>query len=244
MTAEKTKKSAHGALIAGLGLTAALMMAPLVSHAETTASLATAQATDSAPVAPVVGGNEKGPSATIDAFHETLIGVMKSAATTDEAHRREVLKPAIEGTFDLPYMAEKTTGRFWTDMSDDDKATLVGIFTRLTIANFADRFDGFSGQSFVTEAEQSLGADKLLVRSALVKADGEKVAINYMMHETDRGWSVIDIYLAGKVSELATRRSDFYATLRDKGVSGLIDVLTEKVAQLEAGPSSPPTKTQ
>lgn len=232
MTTEKTTNIKLGALAAAALMSLAMTAAPAPLRAQ-----------DAEPAAPAVADEPalqpapqftEGAKSTIDAFHEDLIAIMKTAKTTDEATRRDQLKPAVEKTFDLRYMTEKTTGRFWTGMTEQDRATLIDIFSRLTIANYADRFSGYSGQKFVTESEQALGQGKLLIKTALVKPDGEKVAINYLMHETGDGWSVIDIYLAGKVSELATRRSDFYATLRDKGVDGLINVLTEKVAQIEA----------
>jgi len=237
MTSEKTKNIKFALIGASITLALGLSVAPVMAQDAEPAPQAHAQEQqEQEQTAPSFTTEAK---AKIDAFHLDLIGIMKTAVTSDEATRRDQLKPAVERTFDLRYMTEKTTGRFWTGMSEEDRTKLVDIFSRLTIANYADRFSGYSGQKFVTESEQTLGQDKLLVRTALVKPDGDKVAINYLMHETDQGWSVIDIYLAGKVSELATRRSDFYATLRDKGVDGLIIVLTEKVAQLEA-----PSKTR
>jgi phospholipid transport system substrate-binding protein len=61
---------------------------------------------------------------------------------------------------------------------------------------------------------------------------GEAVPFIYRMHQTDGSWKVVDVFLNGYVSELATRRSDFSATLARGGPSGLvkqIDALSDKL---------------
>ena len=57
-------------------------------------------------------------------------------------------------------------------------------------------------------APEARGANKL-VHTTLVKANGEKVPLNYLMHDTPAGWKATDVYLNGTISELATRRSEF-----------------------------------
>ena len=71
-----------------------------------------------------------------------------------------------------------------------------------------------------------------LVRTLLVKPDGEKIIINYVLHDNDIAWQIRDVYLAGTISELATRRSDFTATLRDGGIEALILRLNKKADEL------------
>ena len=45
--------------------------------------------------------------------------------------------------------------------------------------------------------------------------------------------AIRDIYLSGSISELATRRSDFAATLRSGGIDGLIALLNKKADELQ-----------
>ena len=46
---------------------------------------------------------------------------------------------------------------------------------------------------------------------------------------------MIDVYLSGTVSELATRRSEFAAVLQRSGAEGLVRMIDEKSAALRAG---------
>jgi ABC-type transporter MlaC component len=72
----------------------------------------------------------------------------------------------------------------------------------------------------------------LVVRTRLVKPDGERIVISDVLHDNDIAWRIRDIHLAGTISELATRRSDFAATLRDGGIEALILRLNKKADDL------------
>ena len=71
-----------------------------------------------------------------------------------------------------------------------------------------------------------------MVRSQIVKANGEPVKVDYMMRRNGDGWLISDIYLDGAISEVATRRSEFAAILRTDGVDGLIAALNRKADML------------
>jgi len=49
-----------------------------------------------------------------------------------------------------------------------------------------------------------------------------------MMRRNGDGWLISDIYLDGAISEVATRRSEFAAILKNEGVDGLIAALNRK----------------
>jgi phospholipid transport system substrate-binding protein len=52
------------------------------------------------------------------------------------------------------------------------------------------------------------------------------------MRESAAGWQIVDVFLSGTVSELATRRSEFSSVIRRGGAEALVDALQKKVAQL------------
>ena len=73
----------------------------------------------------------------------------------------------------------------------------------------------------------------VMVRSQIVKTNGELVTVNYMMHRNGNSWLISDIYLDG-VSEVATRHSEFAAILKSQGIEGLIAALNRKADILTA----------
>jgi phospholipid transport system substrate-binding protein len=77
-------------------------------------------------------------------------------------------------------------------------------------------------------AGQQPAAASVMVRSQIIKANGEPVKIDYMMRRSGDIWLIADIYLDGAISELATRRSEFSAILKSQGIDGLVAALDHK----------------
>jgi phospholipid transport system substrate-binding protein len=75
--------------------------------------------------------------------------------------------------------------------------------------------------------------DRVLVESQIIKSDGEPVELNYLFRKTADGWKVIDVYLAGAISQLTQMRSEFSEPLQKGGVDALIQQLDQKVKQLQ-----------
>jgi len=72
----------------------------------------------------------------------------------------------------------------------------------------------------------------VIVKSQIIKANGEPVEVDYMMRLSGDNWLISDIYLDGAISEVATRRSEFAAILKTEGIDGLISALNRKAEVL------------
>ena len=170
--------------------------------------------------------------ARIRSFYETLLDTMKQAQRLPVKARYDKLEPAVRATFDLPAMTRIAVGPTWTTIGADDQKALVEQFGRLTIATYANRFDGYSGERFDVEpAAEERGANRI-VRTNLVRTKGDPIALNYLVHPVDDGWKATDVYLKGTISELATRRSEFGALLRSGGPGALIDSLKQRADKM------------
>ena len=176
--------------------------------------------------------NAAGPIPTIEQFHATLLDVMKNATKLGYEGRRKLLEPALDRAMDMAFMAEKAAGKFWKDFSEADRARWVAAFRGNTIANYAGRFDGFSGQSFVTDGDEESPFDTRLVKTTLKDPGGEDVQLNYRMKNGPAGWRIIDIYMHGTVSELALRRAEYSSALERGGLDKVITDLQGQSAKL------------
>jgi phospholipid transport system substrate-binding protein len=173
-----------------------------------------------------------GPMQTIEQLHATLLDVMKRAKELGYEGRRKILEPAIERTMDLPFMAEKASGKYWKEFTEADRSRWVAAFHDNTIANYAGRFDGYSGQSFVTHGDEESPFDTRLVKTTLKDPKGEDVQLNYRMKKGADGWRIIDIYMHGTVSELALRRAEYSSALERDGFDKVIADLQGQAAKL------------
>ena len=94
-------------------------------------------------------------------------------------------------------------------------------------AIYADRFDSYDGQKLEVTGEQP-SPSGVMVKSRIIKANGEPVKVDYMMRRNGEIWLISDIYLDSAISEVATRRSEFAAILKKDGIDGLISALNGK----------------
>jgi phospholipid transport system substrate-binding protein len=124
-------------------------------------------------------------------------------------------------------MARLSVGPSWATLSEGQRQQVIDSFARYISAIYADRFDSFAGQKLQVIGEQPATAG-VMVNSQIVKANGEPVKINYLMRRNGESWLISDIYLDGAISEVATRRSEFAAILKNEGIDGLIAALNRK----------------
>jgi phospholipid transport system substrate-binding protein len=65
------------------------------------------------------------------------------------------------------------------------------------------------------------------VRSQVRQPGAEPLVIEYDMEKTQSGWKVFDIRVSG-ISLVATYRTAFAEEVRNRGIEGLISVLSSK----------------
>lgn len=174
--------------------------------------------------------------AVIEQFYDTLLAVMKQAKQLAFDQRYARLAPAITQAFNLPLMTRIAVGPDWTQLSADQQQRLQTAFSRYTISVYANRFDGYDGEHFEVTPTTQANANGVIVKSRLIKANGEPVALDYLMRQDASGlWQVIDVYLSGTVSELAARRSEFVSVLQRNGAEGLVQLIEQRTAALRPG---------
>jgi len=174
------------------------------------------------------------PRPTIETFHGGLIEIMKAAKVIGFQGRIDRLTPLMAETFDLDFMASKTVGGHWRKLSDADKKRWMEAFTRITVANYAGRFTGYTGEEFVTIDIEEAKRGQRLVLTKIVIPDEEDVELNYRLRKTETGWKVIDVYLNGTVSELALRRSEYSTALKREGFEELVASIETKIEDMKA----------
>lgn len=168
----------------------------------------------------------------ISRFHDTLLASMKGGKSLGVQGRYKKLEPVITQVFDLPDMTKYAVGPAWDKMSASDQQTLIRAFSRMTIANYAKNFDSYNGEQFTTDPNvQTRGEDKL-VSTKLIGASKSATPFIYRMRQAGGTWKVVDVFLNGFVSELATKRSDFSSTVASGGPAALttkINTLTDNL---------------
>jgi phospholipid transport system substrate-binding protein len=167
--------------------------------------------------------------AQIQGFYDALTASMKSGGSAKS--RFEKLRPAVERAFDLQAMTETAVGPSWASASEADRKALVDAFTRMTVADYAKNFDSYDGEKFSVEPAAIARGSDHFVKSTM-KTNKDTVAFNYRMHQAGSDWKVTDVLLAGNISQMAEKRSDFASTLSSSGPQGLAKRLNALADQM------------
>ena len=200
-------------LLLAAGLFAAVAAEPLLAGAATDSSSA---------------------AAAVTSFCDALLGVMKEGQSLGFKGRYDRLNPTVRSVFDLPLMTRLMVGPQWTSLTPAQQQQLVAAFSDFSAATYASRFDDYSGEQFQVDPKPTPSSGGVIVHTKLLKSDGDPVDIDYLLRESAGAWRIVDVYLSGTVSELATRRSEFSSVLRRGGPEALLDVLQQKTAELRS----------
>jgi len=176
------------------------------------------------------------PATTIRQFNDALLASMKSGGQASFNHRFDALAPAIDQAFDLQAVLSLSVGLGWANLSPEQQGRLLDAFRRYTVASYVASFNNYAGQSFsVAPDTERLDADRVVVKSRLVRAGGDSVELDYVMKQTPAGWKVVDVLAAGSISRVAVQRSDFRHLLASGGGDALLASLQRKASDLSGG---------
>ncbi len=178
---------------------------------------------------------KSGASDVITKFNTALLEAMKNADQLGYTGRYKLLEPVIKDSFALPFMADQSIGRYSKALKEEEKAQFLRTYTEWTIATYAGRFDGFSGQSLETVSESGPEKGTVTVLSKIVEPGGrDTVDFHYKLRRMGDTWRIVDIQMSG-VSQLALTRSQFVSVIKDKGLSALVAMLKGKIDAFSHG---------
>ena len=183
-------------------------------------------------IAPAAGSGKDPAIQVVEDLHATLLKVMKNAEELGYHGRYQKLVPVITACYDFPFISKIVVGRHWRELTPEQKKQFVLTFTKLSIATYASRFDGYSGERFKTLSGEHLKGDHVLVKTVLVKANGEEVDLDYVLHQNNTTWQIINVIAQG-VSDLSLKRADYSYYLKKKGFDALLEKLNEKISNYQ-----------
>ena len=176
--------------------------------------------------------DEGGARQVVENLNAALLESMQNAAALGYEGRYALLEPVLRQSFDFPFMARIAVGRAWADFSPAEQQQIVDLFAEMSIASFAARFDGFSGERFAIIDQRPGPRDAVVVESEIRRPGDTPVGLHYVLRELEDGWRIIDVLLDAKFSELARQRSEFAAVLKSGGLPDLISSLEHKIEEL------------
>ena len=138
----------------------------------------------------------------------------------------------VKNTYNVEKMIAKIIGDTWKKTNEKDQEEIVIIFQEYIAKNYFNRFKKIKNPIFNYEESKKIGEKFMLVKTDLV-VDKEEVSISYLLSLDKNKWRIFDVLLAGSISEIATKKSEFSAFIRDGKITPLIDALKKQNSILD-----------
>ena len=133
----------------------------------------------------------------------------------------------VKNTYNVEKMIAKIIGDTWKKTNEKDQEEIVIIFQEYIAKNYFNRFKKIKNPIFNYKESKKIGEKFMLVKTDLV-VDKEEVSISYLLSLDKNKWRIFDVLLAGSISEIATKKSEFSAFISDGKITPLIDALKKQ----------------
>ena len=136
-------------------------------------------------------------------------------------------KKLITETYDTEKMLKMIIGDSWKNLNNEIRKEIINVFEEYIAKNYIKRFSKIKSLQFSSLEEKKIGTYKT-VKSNLILSNDEKVSISYLLSLKRQEWKIFDVLLAGSVSEIATKKSEFKSFIANGNINPLIDALKQK----------------
>jgi len=176
---------------------------------------------------------ELAPDALIKAIAEDVIASIKQDAelTRNPAKVATFVETKVLPHFDFAHTTRIAMGVNWRRATPEQRERLTLEFRTLLVRTYSTALSSYRDQAIEVKPVRARPEDtQVTVRSEIRQPGAEAMAIDYDMEKTPDGWKVFDIRIGG-ASLAATYRETFSEVVRNHGVDGLIELLSNKNRQ-------------
>lgn len=189
----------------------------------------TAQALE--PVAGETAANA--PAAAINSFHAALSQAMRNSSKLGCEGRTKLLTPAVDATFDLPFLTERALRRHWQTLSAEQQLSFAKSLRNSVITTYATEFAEADAVSFTSTGSERLANGDALVHTLLAPNGSAAITLDYVLKARGNHWLVVNV-LASGVSDLALRATQYDSLMRSEGFAALLAKLDTQTQKLKA----------
>ena len=162
---------------------------------------------------------------TINSLHK---GLRNISTNPNDVNQIFIL---VKENYDTEKMLEKIIGNTWKKLGKVKKNEIKKVFEEYIAKNYVKRFKKIGDPVFEYKETKQLGNNISMVATNLL-VDDEKFSMNYLLAKSDQRWKIFDVLLAGSISEVATKKSEFRNFIKNEDVDPLIEALKKKNNQL------------
>ena len=191
--------------------------------------------------APASPAEELAPDALVKTISLEVIAAIRQDKDIQAGNPNKItslVEAKILPHFDFAHTTRIAMGANWRRTSSEQREQLVREFRTLLVRTYSSALMSYRDQVLEFKPLRAQAGDtQVTVRSEVRQSGAQAVSIDYEMEKTPSGWKVYDVRISG-VSLAATYRDTFAEEVRNRGIEGLIEVLSGKNRQNDARPAS------
>ncbi|MFO7761230.1 MAG: ABC transporter substrate-binding protein [Desulfobia sp.] len=168
------------------------------------------------------------PLSQLESTVNRIIDILEEGDVEKEwEQQKQRIVPLIDERLNPEVIAQRSLGRHWRDISDEQREEFTSLFLQLLKDTYINRLRSYSVKSDARFYEQRKRGDRAIVYS-IVRKDQQEVPIDYRLIRIDDEWRIYDIVVEG-VSLISNYRKQFDQIMDRGGYPELINRLRDKI---------------
>ena len=137
---------------------------------------------------------------------------------------RDVVFPRL----DRERTAQWVLGANWRTATPAQREQFIAEFSDLLLRTYGTALRQYDSEKLnYLPAQAPAGADRVTVRTEIIRPDGPKVSVDYLLTNRSGEWKVYDVIIEN-VSLVVTYRSEYSAIIKRDGMDGLLKQLADR----------------
>lgn len=158
--------------------------------------------------------------------HNHTLKVLASNVSAEQ--KKQELAKIIASSTDLDWMGKFALGRFRRGLTNDQITNYLTAYKKFTLAFYSDIFKFYNDQEIEVDKIIPAQNNSYIVKTLVIdKIKNKKYNIDYVIHELNKHYAVIDVVTEG-ISLVYAQRSEFNNILSQQSVGALTEQLLKK----------------
>tara|TARA_X000000950_G_scaffold283210_1_gene383560 strand:- start:488 stop:1390 length:903 start_codon:yes stop_codon:yes gene_type:complete len=166
---------------------------------------------------------KRNPTDTVSLLHDGL-----RTSHKENFKNYNLIKNLVAQTYNVEKMISIIIGKKWNQIKAVKQKEIISVFNEYVIKNYIKRFKKIKQIDFENLSSKEVRKNYYLVKTKLKILEEEDVKIDYLLIKNNGEWKIFDVLLAGSVSEIATKKSEFNSFISNNNIEGLIQALKSK----------------
>ncbi|MGL4426328.1 MAG: MlaC/ttg2D family ABC transporter substrate-binding protein [Alphaproteobacteria bacterium] len=158
---------------------------------------------------------------------EKVIHLLADKSIGREGREKSFLT-MLEQDFAMASIGKFVLGKHWRNLSTGKRQEYLRLFKKNLSHSYAIRFEGYNNEKFLVLKGKTIpplqGKKNWKVFSHIVKPEGSKTEVVWLVVQTPTGFRVMDV-IVENVSMSVTQRSEYATIIEREGMEGLLKKL-------------------